>query len=768
MSQVTPEVGEVDRLLREVGGRPENLIALLQGIQEHFRYLPEPSLRHLSSQTGIHPAEIEGVASFYSQFRRKPVGRHLVKVCHGTACHVKGAELIEDALRRHLRLAPGEESDEAMDYTVEQVACVGCCSIAPVIVVDESTYGHLKSDTVGAAMESFAASLAVAPATKKPKRIFSMAGPELRIATDSCCAACGAVEVRTALRETVQKYGLKGSVKTVSCTGLCHLMPMVEVEGQRYTKVSQEEAESIARRHLKPGGLLPWFRGVTSRLLDKVADEDHAPIEPALEPRNPLLCAFLGPQKHLAMEHSGDLSPLDYDAYLAKGGMESLAKAKETAPDEVIETVLDSGLRGRGGAGFPTGRKWETVRRQPGEVKYLICNGDEGDPGAFMDRMLLESFPFRVLEGMAIASHAMGITEGILYIRAEYPQAVASIKAAIQTLEERDALGELKLRVVQGAGAFICGEETALIASIEGKRGTPRPKPPFPAESGLWGKPTCVNNVETYALLPWIIREGSESFASMGTGKSKGTKVFALTGAVRRGGLIEVPMGTTIRQIVDEIGGGVADGHTFKAVLVGGPSGGCVPASLADTPVDYEALNSVGAIMGSGGLVVLDDTSCMVDVARYFMRFTQTESCGKCTLCRIGTRRMLDILDRLCEGQGQPGDLEQLEELAGSVSIGSICGLGLSAPNPVLTTLRHFREEYEAHLEGRCPSGKCSKLIHYKVEAEGCIGCTKCAQVCPVNAIEMRPLAVHEIDDELCVRCDACRPACPEGVIAIV
>jgi len=383
-----------------------------------------------------------------------------------------------------------------------------------------------------------------------------------------------------------------------------------------------------------------------------------------------------------------------------------------------------------------------------------------------MDRMLLESFPFRVLEGMLIAAFAMGIEDGILYIRAEYPHAVASIRKAIQILESEGLLGSVRLRIVRGAGAFVCGEETALISSLEGHRGTPRVKPPFPAESGLWGKPTCVNNVETFALLPWIFRNGADRFAAIGSNSSKGTKVFALAGAIRRGGLIEVPMGTTIRQIVEEIGGGVGEGRTFKAVLIGGPSGGCVPASLADTPVDYEALQSVGAIMGSGGMVVLDDRSCMVDVARFFMSFTQNESCGKCTMCRVGTRRMKEILDRICEGRGESGDLEHLETLATAVTQGSICGLGQTAPNPVLSTLRHFRSEYEAHLEGRCPAGRCMKLIRYRVN-EKCIGCTRCAQVCPVDAIQLRPHERHQIDTVKCVRCDMCRQSCPEEAIVI-
>jgi NADH-quinone oxidoreductase subunit F len=550
---------------------------------------------------------------------------------------------------------------------------------------------------------------------------------EIRIGLGSCGVASGG----EAVREALVKAG--ATVKTVGCNGMCYREPLVEVVGPdgrvaTYSNVTPEMARSIVRRR-------GW--------------QAEAPAPP----------------KHrIVLENCGIIDPLNIDDYLARDGYRALAMS----PDEVIATISDSGLRGRGGAGFPTGRKWALGRAQPGDVKYVICNGDEGDPGAFMDRLVLESDPHRVLEGLAIAAYAIGAAEGYLYIRAEYPLAVRHIRAAIRQAEERGLLGRLHLEVREGAGAFVCGEETALIQSLEGKRGMPKLRPPYPVERGFRGQPTVINNVETLACVPWIIRHGAGAFAALGTPNSRGTKVFALAGKINRGGLIEVPMGITIREVVQDIGGGIKNGRAFKAVQLGGPSGGCIPARLADTPIDYDALAQTGAIMGSGGLVVLDDRDCMVDIARFFLKFTQAESCGKCTFCRIGTKRMLEILERLCEGTGRPDDLEKLETLADYVGRGSLCGLGQTAPNPVLTTLRYFRDEYEAHLhERRCPAGRCPALTRYRVTAN-CIGCTLCAQACPVGAIAYRPYEKHEVDDQLCTRCDMCRQACQDDAIEVV
>ncbi|MGC9950809.1 MAG: NADH-ubiquinone oxidoreductase-F iron-sulfur binding region domain-containing protein [Bryobacteraceae bacterium] len=558
---------------------------------------------------------------------------------------------------------------------------------------------------------------------------------EIRIGFGSCGIASGAEPIRDILQRSAK-------VKTVGCNGMCHLEPLVQV--------------------VEPDGRITFYSNVTAETARLIVGQARSLRWPRRPPASELT-----KQKRIVLENCGEIDPLNIDDYLARDGYRGLALCRQQPPDQVIAAIAESGLRGRGGAGFPTGRKWALGRAQPDPIKYVVCNGDEGDPGAFMDRAVLESDPHRVLEGLAIAAYAIGAAEGYLYIRAEYPLAVRHIRAAIIQARERGYLGSLHLEVREGAGAFVCGEETALIQSLEGQRGMPRLRPPYPVERGFRGKPTIINNVETLACVPWIVRHGPAAFAAFGTATSKGTKVFALAGKINRGGLVEVPMGVTIREVVEKIGGGIKNGRQFKAVQLGGPSGGCIPARLADTPIDYEALAGTGAIMGSGGLVVLDDRDCMVDIARFFLKFTQAESCGKCTFCRIGTKRMLEILERLCAGEGRRDDLEKLETLADYVSRGSLCGLGQTAPNPVTTTLRYFREEYEAHLHRkRCPAGRCPALIRYRV-TDNCIGCTLCAQACPVGAIAYRPYEKHEVDQRLCTRCDMCRQACQDDAIDV-
>jgi NADH-quinone oxidoreductase subunit F len=609
------------------------------------------------------------------------------------------------------------------------------------------------------------------------------AAVEIRVGLGSCGVASGAEPVRDALLEMAGQAGAGDVVKTVGCNGMCHREPMVEVvtpDGHvtLYGNVRPETARAIAREHLRPTSLAVHLRWVAERAAEGFGKKRTAPSPGAcqLDASSGPAGSYFGKQRRIVLENCGEIDPLRIDDYVARDGYRALERCiKESTPEQIISSISESGLRGRGGAGFPTGRKWSLCRAQPGDVKYVICNGDEGDPGAFMDRLVLESDPHRVLEGLAISAYAIGAAEAYLYIRAEYPLAVRRIKAAIRQAEERGMLGAgmfgtryaLSLKVREGAGAFVCGEETALIQSLEGKRGMPRLRPPYPVESGFRGKPTVINNVETLACVPWILCHGPQAFASLGTANSKGTKVFSLAGKINRGGLIEVPMGMTIREIVEEIGGGIKNSRKFKAVQLGGPSGGCIPARLADTPIDYDALAQTGAIMGSGGLVVLDERDCMVDIARFFLRFTQSESCGKCTFCRIGTKRMLEILDRLCEGKGRSGDIEKLEELASYVSRSSLCGLGQTAPNPVLTTLHYFREEYEQHLHDRhCAAGRCSALIHYRIN-ENCIGCTLCAQACPVSAIAYHPYERHVVDDALCTRCDMCRQVCQDEAVEV-
>jgi NADH-quinone oxidoreductase subunit F len=805
----------VEDALARHGDAPESVIPILQAIQDHYSYLPAEGLLRVCEATRITPAAIAGVSSFYDMFRHEPAGKYIVQICHGTACHVGGAERVESALRQHLGIAEGAHTDARRLFTLERVACLGCCTLAPVLRIADETIGNASAETVSGAVGGFLASRNQRQAETTPLAATGAqaGGLEIKVCLDSCCVAKGTDRVYDAFRQAVADSGARATVKRVGCVGACYRTPLVEITrpGARaltYEGLAIDQVQGLVRKHLVPRGISRWLSRIWDQSLDLllVDGEDGAP-RPEVGGSDPAAREFYRRQVHIAMEHHGQVDPLDLDECLDHDGFVALAKClgiprptgAKTAgdagdtptpaaasgpppatngspltPEQIIETVEQSGLRGRGGAGFPTGRKWRLVRQQPGGTKYVICNGDEGDPGAFMDRMILESFPYRVIEGLAIAALAVGAHEAIFYIRHEYPQALRRVRAALAECERRGWLGDrllgtdypFRIAIKEGAGAFVCGEETALIASVEGKRGMPRLRPPFPAESGLWGKPTLINNVETLAMVPWILRHGGAALARIGTASSKGTKVFALAGRVRRAGLIEVPMGTTLREIVEDIGGGVVPGHKFKAVQIGGPSGGCVPARLADTPVDYESLRDIGAIMGSGGMVVLDDTACMVDIARYFLQFTQNQSCGKCLFCRIGTKRMLELLELICAGKAGRQHLANLEALAAQVTQASLCGLGKTAPNPVLTTLRYFRDEYEAHLEGRCPAGKCTRLLTYRILPH-CTGCTICAQRCPVNAIPMTPYVRHTIDLERCTRCDSCRRVCPHGAVEV-
>ncbi len=771
-----------DEIIEQKGTTGNAVIPILQAIQTRFNYLPEEALRHVCEQTAINPESIVGVASFYSQFRMEPAGRHMIKVCVGTACHVKGAGLVYDSFKRFFNMGEKEVTDASGTYTLEKVSCLGCCTLAPVVQIDDITYGHVSSDKVDSVIKDFESQ--VGKVGSKGKFRTSEGEEfqgEIRIGLGSCCVASGSKDIQKEIEETISNTGINVHLKNVGCVGMCHQVPLVEVidennESTVYAKVKANEVNDIISAHFKPKKLSDRLRTRAYNFLEKMQSdgswEDVSRY--SIDMREGVVSEFLGRQISIATEYRGVINPLDLMEYENNDGFIALEKVLKTDRADVIREIKESGLRGRGGAGFLTGLKWELVAKEKSAEKYFICNGDEGDPGAFMDRMLLESYPYRVIEGALIAAYAVKATHGFFYIRAEYPLAVTRIKQALINCREKNLLGDnilgsdfsFDIQVYEGAGAFVCGEETALMASIEGRRGFPTIRPPFPAQKGLWGKPTLINNTETLAMVSYIIRNGRDRFLGIGAENSKGTKVFSLAGKVNRGGLIEVPMGITIREIVEEIGGGPQNGKKFKAVQIGGPSGGCIPESLADTPIDYQSLLNVGAMMGSGGMVVLDEDDCMVDIARYFLSFTQNESCGKCTFCRVGTRRMLDILNKITLGKGNKEDLDELEYLADWTKKGSLCNLGKSAPNPILTTLKYFRGEYESHISGHCPTGKCTSMINYYV-TDDCIGCTKCAQKCPVGAINFEPHKKHEIDTNLCIKCDACRLTCPVDAIIV-
>lgn len=572
------------------------------------------------------------------------------------------------------------------------------------------------------------------------------------VGVGSCGLASGAKAVYDIIAKGAEETGY--TVIPTGCIGMCYSEVLVDIfDGSShvtYGNIRPEDAEILVSEHLKNGNAV-------EKLIVRKDSGDTAEE------------SFFSKQHRIVLRNAGRIDPCSIDAYIDNNGYKSLEKALKTmSGDDVISEIKESGLRGRGGAGFSTGMKWKFAKDAPGSIKYIICNGDEGDPGAFMDRSVLEGDPHSVLEGMAIAGFAIGASKGIAYIRAEYPLAVKNFRKAINDAVARNFLGEHILgtdfsffvEVKEGAGAFVCGEETALIASVEGQRGMPRLRPPFPAQSGVFGHPTNINNVETFANVPWIILNGSKSYSAIGTEKSKGTKVFALAGKIKRGGLVEVPMGMPLREIIYEIGGGTSSGLPFKAVQLGGPSGGCIPAELIDTPVDYDSLNATGAIMGSGGMIVMDSSSCMVDIARFFLNFTQEESCGKCTFCRIGTKRMLEILTRITKGEGKPEDIEKLEYLAENIRKSSLCGLGQTAPNPVLTTLKYFKHEYLAHInDKKCPAGKCTALISYSI-TDACVGCGACIKACPADAITGEKKKLHSINPDKCVKCGQCLNAC--------
>jgi len=790
----TDFIAPTDAIIKRVGSKRSDIIPLLQALQNQFGYLPAEALELVYQKTEIDRAQLISVSTFYTQFRHIPYGKHLIKVCTGTACHVKGAGNVYDAFRRELKMEDGSITTADQLFSIEKIACLGCCTLAPVVQIGEKIYGHVQPGKVNEVIDDFLAQREQSTRGDIGREKQRAIG-EVRLGMGSCCQASGSADIYHELAAASDELEVEVHIKPVGCVGVCNQVPIIDIvqsDGSvmRYPNVKATEIKEILHHYFKP---VSYFKRLKNSLLGQIelyhtdTTWDNVVWKSENE-RTDTINSFLSNQVHISTEGYGIFTPLDLDEYCAHSGFEALRKViSSQTREQVVDAILLSGIRGRGGGGFPAGRKWDIVSQTESRVKYIICNGDEGDPGAFMDRMILESYPFRVIEGMIIAAFAVGATEGIFYIRAEYPLAVSRIRSAIALCKERNLIGEhilcndfsFNIDLFEGAGAFVCGEETALIASMEGRRGFPKPRPPYPAQKGLHGFPTLVNNVETLSQIPFIIRNGHTQYSAIGTEGSKGTKVFALAGKVKYGGLIEVPMGVTLNHIVEKIGGGI-EGSTktggtdtgsvitesvktgsakLKAVQVGGPSGGCIPAELCDVPVDFDALSGLGAMMGSGGLVVLNEHDCMVDVARYFLTFSCEQSCGKCTFCRIGIRRMLDMLNNITSGNAEMGELDKLEQLALSVKKAALCGLGKTAPNPVLTTLKYFRQEYEAHIQGICPTGVCKAMVKFTVN-DKCSGCTLCAKACPVDAIPYTPYQKHTIDTEKCVQCGLCIERC--------
>lgn len=733
----------MEGVLRQYQDDSTSLIMILQQAQAIYGYLPQEVIYHVAERTGNSPAKVMGVATFYSYFRLKPMGTYQIMLCDGTACHVNGSDRIRAAITQELGIHNGETTEDGM-FTLNEVACLGCCSLAPVMMINGDTYGNLTPEKTINILRQL-------------RQRESGEGIRILVGQGSCGVSAGAGRVAKVLAGHMTATD-SFTVETTGCIGMCYLEPIVDIyEGDkllhRLVRVTETDALGIVEAVRKKD-----FSKLEAMF---ISDED---------------ARFLKKQKRVALRHCGVVDPTSIDDYIKNDGYKAIDKALHMTPEEVIEEIKVSGLAGRGGAGFPTWFKWNAARNAEGENKHLICNADEGDPGAFMDRAVIESDPHSLIEGMLIGAYAIGATDMYVYIRAEYPLAVERLGNAIEQARSRGLLGEnilgtgfsCDLHIKIGAGAFVCGEETALIESMEGKRGMPRLKPPFPAQSGYLNEPSNINNVETFANVAWIINNGGAAFAAMGTENSKGTKVFALTGKVQRGGLVEVPMGNSLRDVIFDIAGGIKNGRSYKAVQMGGPSGGCIPADLVDTPIDYKALSATGAIMGSGGMVVMDDSTCMVNIARFFLDFTARESCGKCVPCRIGTTRMMEILNRICDGQGQEGDIELLEQLCVSIKDGSLCGLGQTAPNPVLTTIRYFRDEYEAHIrDKKCPAHECSALLKISIDPTKCKGCTVCARKCPVECISGERKTPHVIDQSSCIKCKQCVSSCKFDAIVV-